>query len=330
MKTLENRKKPTLISIVAPVFNEEDGLLEFTRRCYEVMNKHDFNFEIIFVNDGSRDNSLEVLHVLHHRHKNISIVNFTRNFGKEVALTAGITYAKGDAIVIIDTDLQDPPELIPAFVAGWMEGYDSVYGKRISRKSESWLKLFTAKMFYRVAERLGSVSIPRDVGDFRLISRRFADDLLKIPEYHRFMKGLYAWVGYRQKAIEYERDPRYAGNTKWNYWKLWNFALEGITSFTVGPLKLSTYVGIAVALVAFIYGGYIMAKTVIWGDPVRGYPTIVVLMLFLGGVQLFFLGIIGEYIGRIFNETKRRPLYLIESVTESDIASLDTERKNVK
>ena len=228
-------------------------------------------------------------------------------------MSAGLDHADGDAVIIIDADLQDPPELIPEMIRLWKNGYDTVYGQRSERIGETYLKKITAKYFYRIMGSLGRVSVPRDTGDFRLLSRRSVLALRSLPESNRFMKGLFAWIGYKQIALMYTRDARLTGKTKFNYWKLWNFALDGITSFTTIPLKLATYVGLLLSLGAFTYGSLIIAKTLMFGDPVRGYPSLMAAMLFLGGVQLLFLGFIGEYLGRMFDESKRRPLYFIES-----------------
>jgi glycosyltransferase involved in cell wall biosynthesis len=227
-------------------------------------------------------------------------------------MSAGLDYVTGDAVVIIDADLQDPPELIPDFIDAWKQGYDVVYGQRISRAGETFLKKVTAYCFYRIIRSVSQVDIPRDTGDFRLLSRTAVDSLKQLKEHHRFLKGLYAWIGFKQKAIRYHRDPRFTGQTKWNYWKLWNFAIEGITSFSIGPLKISSYLGLFIAVGAFLYGIVIIIKTLLYNDPVKGYPSLMTVILFLGGMQLLVLGIIGEYIGRIYNETKRRPLYFVE------------------
>jgi glycosyltransferase involved in cell wall biosynthesis len=315
-----SQKKSNLISIVAPAYNEEEGLEEFVRRIDTVITGSGFTYEIVFVNDGSTDRTLHVMQMLQAANAEITVVNLSRNFGKEIAMTAGIAHAVGDAIVIIDTDLQDPPEVIPELVEGWRSGYDVVYGQRSERAGESWLKKATARWFYALVKHLGPVPIPVNTGDFRLISHRAAQALLQIPERHRFMKGLYAWVGFPQKAVIYKRDARFAGRTKWNYWKLWNLAIEGITSFTIIPLKLATYLGFAIALFAFCYGLIIVGRTIFFGEAVRGFPTIMAVMLLLGGVQLIVLGLIGEYLGRIFNETKQRPLYVLESVSWSNAA----------
>jgi polyisoprenyl-phosphate glycosyltransferase len=304
-----------ILSVVVPVFNEEECLLEFHKRTSTVLNYLKINWEIIYVNDGSSDETIKILNGL--GDKRVGIVDLSRNFGKEIAMTAGLDHAQGDAVVVIDADLQDPPELIPELVAKWKEGFDVVYARRTSRDGETFLKKMTAKYFYRTIQSMSLVKIPEDTGDFRLLSRRAVDAIKQLPERHRFMKGLFAWIGYPQVAVYYHRDPRYAGKSKWNYWKLWNFALEGITSFSIGPLKIATYVGLFIALDSFFYAAFIIYKTLMYGDPVKGYPSMMVVMLFLGGVQLIFLGMIGEYLGRMFNETKNRPLYLVNKYIPS-------------
>ena len=259
--------------------------------------------------------------------RRVGVLHLSRNFGKEIALTAGLDHARGVAVIVIDADLQDPPELIPELVKVWKEqGWDVVYAKRKERQGESWVKRATAYGFYRVIQSMSRVKIPEDTGDFRLISRRALDSLLELRERNRFMKGLFAWVGYKQTAVLYDRQPRYAGLTKWNYWRLWNFAIEGITSFSTAPLKIATYIGLLAALSSFLYGLFVIYKTMIYGDPVQGFPTLMVVILFLGGVQLTSVGMIGEYLARMFDETKNRPLYLIDShepaqVTETPAAA---------
>lgn len=315
----------SLISIVAPAYNEDEALSEFVRRIDVVMSTAGLHYELVFVNDGSTDKTLPVMHSLRGMNSRITVVNLSRNFGKETAMTAGIAHAVGDAIVIIDTDLQDPPEIIPEMVQDWCAGYDIVYAQRTERAGETWLKRATARGFYWMMKRIGPFPIPENTGDFRLISRRAAEALLQIPERHRFMKGLYAWVGFPQKALAYKRQPRFAGKTKWGYWKLWNLAIEGITSFTIIPLKLATYLGFLIAVFAFCFGLFIVAKAMFFGEAVQGFPTIMAVMLLLGGVQLIVLGVIGEYLGRVFDETKQRPLYILESVSWSDAAA---ERTN--
>ncbi|MBS0642828.1 MAG: glycosyltransferase family 2 protein [Proteobacteria bacterium] len=300
-------------SLVVPCFNEADGIDEFHRRAAAVMNRIGGRWEVVYVNDGSRDATLLHLERLRAHDPRVAVINLSRNFGKEIALTAGLDHTSGAAVIVIDADLQDPPEVIPELVAVWREeGYDMVYAQRRKREGETWLKRATADAFYRVMQRIGGVSMPRDTGDFRLISRRAVDALLQLREQHRFMKGLFAWIGFPSKAVLYDRAPRHAGGTSWNYWKLWNFALEGITSFTVLPLKLATYLGVIVATFAIVYGGIIVVRTLIFSNPVPGYPSLITVVLFLGGVQLMTLGMMGEYLGRIFNESKARPLYLVE------------------
>jgi glycosyltransferase involved in cell wall biosynthesis len=307
-----------LISIVVPVYNEVEVLPEFQHRVSKVIDALPLNGEIVYVNDGSNDDTLNILKRLQETDPRLVIIDLSRNYGKEIALTAGLDYACGDAAVPIDADLQDPPELINKFVEKWLEGYNVVYARRISRMGETWIKRFTALIFYRLIQRLGGkVNIPANVGDFRLLDRKALDALKQIREQHRFMKGLFTLIGFRQAVIDYQRDPRFAGETKWNYWKLWNFSLEGITSFTIAPLKVSTYIGISTALFAFFYGLYIFGKAILIGDPVPGYPSLMVMIAFLGGIQLIFLGIIGEYLGRIFTETKNRPLYFVNDILKA-------------
>lgn len=303
----------SLLSVVVPVFNEEEVIGELQRRLTAVLQKIPMRWEIIFVNDGSRDRTLEMLHDLREREDRVSVVDLSRNFGKEIAMTAGLDIALGDAVVVIDGDLQDPPELIAEMVKHWREGYDVVYAKRTSREGETIAKKATAKLFYRIIRKISEVPIPEDTGDYRLLSRRTVDSLKLLRERHRFMKGLFAWIGYSQKEVPYNRDARYAGRTKWNYWKLWNFALEGITSFTSFPLKIATYVGFFIAVGALSYSAAIVYRTLAYGNPVAGYPSLIVVVLFLGGVQLISLGLMGEYLARIFDESKQRPLYLIKS-----------------
>jgi polyisoprenyl-phosphate glycosyltransferase len=302
------------LSVVVPVYNEEAVLPEFHRRLAAVLDglAADLAAEIVYVNDGSSDASLRCLVELHESDVRVAIVDLSRNFGKEIATSAGLDHARGDAVIIIDADLQDPPELIPDMVRAWRAGSDIVRMRRASRAGESWLKRATARAFYRTIGRISEIEIPADVGDFRLLSRRAVAALARFPERSRFMKGLYAWIGFPSVEIAYHRDGRYAGESKWNYWRLWNLALEGITSFSVGPLKVASYVGFVTALVAFGYGVFVIGKTLLYGDPVRGYPTLIVVVLFLGGLQLMALGIIGEYLARVFIDVKARPLYLVQ------------------
>lgn len=314
------------LSLVVPVYNEQEVINEFHRRVTNVLNKLAVDYEIIYINDGSRDYSRELLYKMRETDTHITIIDLSRNFGKEIAMSAGLDQSYGDAVVIIDADLQDPPELITELIAGWHEGYDNVYAVRSVRDGETALKKLTAYYFYRVIQSLSQIKIPSDTGDFRLLSRRAVIALNKLREQHRFMKGLFAWIGYPQKAIYYRREPRTMGKTKFNYWKLWNFAIEGFTSFSIAPLKISSYFGLMVAFSAFLYAMYIIYKTVMFGEKVAGYPSLMVAILFLGGVQLVAIGIMGEYLGRIFNEVKQRPLYLINQL---DYSALALKTKNI-
>ena len=307
-----------LLSIVVPVFNEQEVILDFHTRVKSVVSSLNFDYEIIYINDGSTDNTSSILNELHLNEENISLLELSRNFGKEIALTAGLDHSQGDAVIIIDADLQDPPEVIPELIENWKQGFDIVYAKRKKRNGESFLKKITAYFFYRVIQKITKINIPEDAGDCRLLSQRAVNAITTMREQHRFLKGLFAWVGFPQKSVLYDRDARAAGKTTWGYWKLWNFALEGITSFTTIPLRLSTYTGFLTAFSALIYGAYIIIKTLLYGDPVPGYPSLAVIILFLGGIQLIAIGIIGEYLGRIFNETKARPLYLLDKYLPSE------------
>lgn len=302
-----------LLSVIVPAYNEEQVLPEFHRRLREVLTGIDMRAEIIYVNDGSRDGTLDIIRGLQRSDDSVTLIDLSRNFGKEAAMTAGFDKAAGDAVVIIDADLQDPPELIPEMVRLWRTGLDMVYAQRTVRDGESSMKKATSYLFYRLIQSVSRVRIPKDTGDFRLMSRRAVDALNTLREQHRFMKGLFAFIGFPQTALPYRRDPRFAGETKFNYWKLWNFALEGFTSFTIAPLKVATYLGIFTSMMAFLYAAYVIVKTNLYGDPVSGYPSLMVVITFLGGAQLAFIGILGEYIGRMFNETKQRPLYFLNA-----------------
>lgn len=302
----------TTLTVVVPVFNEIECLGEFHRRLMQVVASLECACHVLYVDDGSTDGSAAALRRLQEEDLRVGILSLSRNFGKELALTAGLDHADSDLVAVIDADLQDPPELLRAFLEQWEAGFDVIYGTRVGRRGESLTKRWTAAAFYRVMKGVSQTPVPPDTGDFRLLSRRAVEALRSMPERHRFMKGLFTWVGYRQTAIEYERDPRFAGSSKWNYWRLWNFALEGITSFTAVPLRLATYFGFIVSVLAFVYGVFIIAKTLLYGEPVAGYPSLMVVILFMGGVQLIAVGIIGEYVGRIYDESKQRPLYLID------------------
>jgi polyisoprenyl-phosphate glycosyltransferase len=314
-----------VFSVVVPVFNEAEIVGRMHHRLAAAMATLGVAWEVIYVNDGSRDTTLRMLEALQQTDNHVALVNLSRNFGKEIATTAGLDHARGDAVIVMDADLQDPPEVIPRLVAAWHAGYDMVYAQRRLRDGDTWLKRHTASAFYRVMRNLGEVPLPPDVGDFRLMSRRVVVAVQQLREHHRFMKGLFAWVGFPSIAIIYDREPRGAGTTKWSFWKLWNLAIEGITSFSVGPLKLATYLGLAVATSAVLFGMQLIVRTIVFGNPVAGYSSLMAVILFLGGTQLLTLGIIGEYLGRVFYETKHRPLYLVERYTPSQMVILPAE-----
>jgi glycosyltransferase involved in cell wall biosynthesis len=303
----------TQFTVVIPAYNEAAVLQAFHQRLRAVLDTLGMTCQVLYVDDGSRDSTWAVIESLVAGDTVVDALRLSRNFGKEAAMTAGLDHCDADAVVVIDADLQDPPELIPQLVAAWREGHDVVYAVRDARDGESHLKRFTSAAFYRTMERLSDTPIPRDTGDFRLLSRRAVLALRQLRERQRFMKGLFAWIGYPQAAVHYRREARASGRSKWNYWRLWNFAVDGITSFSAVPLKVATWLGLATAGLAFGYGVYVFIKALMWGDPVRGYPTLMLVILLLGGVQLLALGVIGEYLGRLFTESKQRPLYIIEA-----------------
>ncbi len=313
------------ISVVVPLYCEASNIDYLFKRLETVLDQLGTTYEIICVDDGSSDDTVEGLKRHRQRNPRIKIVALSRNFGKELALTAGIDYANGAAVVPIDADLQDPPELIEVLVAKWREGYDVVYAKRRSREGETWLKRVTANSFYRVMERMSKVPIPRDTGDFRLLDRRVVEVIKRLPERTRFMKGLFAWVGYRQAEVMYDREPRHSGQTKWNYWRLWNFAIDGIASFSLAPLRMWSYVGIGFAVLSFLYGSFLLLRTLVLGIDVPGYASLMVAVLFLGGVQMVSLGILGEYLGRVYEEVKGRPLYLVRDTYGAEKVPLAPE-----
>jgi len=303
------------ISILIPAYNEQAVLGKlFTRLTTLADSIKDYDFEFFFVNDGSKDDTLEIIKDHAEIDTRVSYLNLSRNFGKEIAMIAALDHVSGDAVVIIDADLQDPPELIPEMISWWEKGYDDVYAKRSSRLGESWLKKFTSKMFYKTLQSVTRIPIQKDTGDFRLLDRRAVEALKQIRESQRYTKGYFSWIGFKKKEITYKRDPRAAGDTHFNYFKLLNLAIEGIVSFSIAPLRLATVLGTVVALATFIYLIVVVIRTIIFGTDLAGYPSTMAVILFLGGAQLLSLGIIGEYIGRIFNETKNRPLYLIEEL----------------
>lgn len=301
------------ISIMIPAYNEEAVLDSLYTRLGTLANDNkDYDFEFLFVNDGSKDKTLQIIRDYAELDNRVSYINLSRNFGKEIAMIAGLDHVTGDATVIIDADLQDPPELIPEMIKYWEEGYDDVFARRESRDGETWFKKWTSKQFYTILEKMSHVPIQKDTGDFRLLDRRAVEALKEIREAERYTKGMFSWIGFHKKELLYKRDPRAAGETKWNYRKLFDLAVNGITSFTTAPLRLSAYIGFIVSVIAFIYLIVIILQTILFGNEIAGYPSTLAVILFLGGVQLLSLGIIGEYIGRIFNETKRRPLYYVE------------------
>ena len=300
------------ITIIIPAYNEEESLPHLYERLEKLMSSMEhYEFEILFVNDGSKDNTINLIKEYREKDNRISYVDFSRNFGKEIAMIAGLDYATGDCVIFMDADLQDPPELIPELVKYWEEGYDDVYAKRSSRKGETWLKKFTSKMYYRVLQHLTNVPIQQDTGDFRLLDRRCVNALRKMRESQRNSKSMFSWIGYKKKEVLYDRDPRIAGKTKWNYKKLVDLAIDGITSFTTSPLRISTYISIPTFIVLFVYFVYVIAKCIVTSTMIQAYQAIILLILFFSGVQILLFGIIGEYLGRIFNESKDRPLYLV-------------------
>lgn len=301
------------VTVVVAAYNEADSLPLLHPRIVAALEAlPDVDGRMVYVDDGSSDGTWAALQRLAGGDPRVSLLRLSRNFGKEAALTAGLDRVEEGAALILDADGQDPPELIGEFVARWREGFDDVYGTRMEREGEGWLKRTTAHAFYRVIGRLSKTPIPADTGDFRLLSPRSLAALRQLRERHRFMKGLFGWVGYRHCAVHYHREPRVAGASKFNLWRLWNFALEGITSFSTAPLRLATYLGLLTAAVAFVYASWIVVKALLWGDPVAGWPTMMAVILFLGGVQLIALGLIGEYLGRLYDEAKQRPLYLVD------------------
>jgi glycosyltransferase involved in cell wall biosynthesis len=298
------------LSVIAPAFNEEAVLPLFFDRLTKTLDTCGIDYEIICVNDGSRDQSLLVLLQEQRRNPRVKIIDLSRNFGKDVALCAGLEAASGDMVLPIDVDLQDPPELVEQFIALWETGYDVVYGVRVSRKGDTPVKRMTAGMFYRVFDALSDVRMPRDAGDFRLMDRAVVEVVKQLPERTRFMKGLFAWVGFRQIGVPYVRPERAAGRSAWPYWKLWNFALDGLTSFSTVPLRIWTYIGAASALASFSYGAFLILDKLFMGIKLPGYASLMVVVLFSFGIQMMAFGILGEYLGRIFAEVKARPLYV--------------------
>lgn len=302
-----------IISILVPCYNEEVVLNQFYQRLSQVItNMPQYDFQFMFVNDGSKEQTLDIMRELHEKDSRVSYGNLSRNFGKEIAMIAGIDYLTGDAAIIMDADLQDPPELIPEMVSWWEKGYQDVSAKRRSRAGESFFKKWSSHAFYTILQKMSSVPMQRDVDDFRLLDKQCLNTLRLMRESQRYTKGLFSWIGFEKKEVLFDRDARATGKTKWNYWKLLNLAIEVITSFTIAPLRSSAFVGCILAFIALLYMPFIVLRPLICGEDVPGYPSLVSIILFIGGIQLFFLGIIGEYLGRVFNESKFRPLYLVK------------------
>jgi glycosyltransferase involved in cell wall biosynthesis len=308
------RTEHPFVSLVVPVFNEESSIDTFLQTMEPIIAGQGCEYEILFVDDGSRDKTLPALRAAKASNPSIVILSLSRNFGKEAAMTAGLDHAKGDVVIPIDVDLQDPPELIAAFIARWFAGADIVYGARMSRASDGLIKRTSARYFYKLFNMMSPLQIPFDAGDYRLIDRRVVDEIKKLRERNRFMKGLMTWPGFRTERVEFERPQRATGRTSWNYWKLWNFALDGITSFSTLPLRLWLYVGGIISILSIFYAVFIIIRVLLTGGDVPGYPSLIVSIMFFGGIQLFSIGLVGEYVGRIFHETKGRPIYIVDRI----------------
>lgn len=301
------------ISIIIPAYNEEESLPFLYQKLNEITSQMtSYNFEILFVNDGSKDKTLELIKEFRAKDDRYCYVDLSRNFGQEVAMAAGIDYVTGDCAIFMDADLQDPPELIPELIKHWEEGYDDVYARRRKRTGEGIIKKFSSKMYYKVLQKMTKVEIQKDTGNYRLIDRRCINVLKKMKESERCLKSMFSWIGYNKKEVLFDRPPRVAGRTKWNYMKLMDLAIDGITSFTTSPLKISTYIAIPTFLLLVAYFAYVIAKCLILKVAIQAFQAIIILILFFSGIQILLFGIVGEYLGRIFNETKNRPLYLVK------------------
>ncbi|MFA7353465.1 MAG: glycosyltransferase family 2 protein [Sulfurimonadaceae bacterium] len=307
-----NHLKKNLLSIVCPCYNEEKNLEYFSKELFDTLQELDLEYEVIFVNDGSNDATLEKLKELKSIYSHIKIISLSRNFGKEAALSAGIDKAKGDVLVPIDADMQHPPHVIKDLYEEWQKGYDVVLAKRKARTTESFLKKVNAYGFYKLHNMISNIKIPQNVGDFRLISRKVVEAVKKLPENQRFMKGVFAWVGFKTSIVEYEVNSRAYGKSSFSGWKLWNFALEGICSFSTVPLRIWLYIGVVLSFSSFLYMNYIIIQTLVFGVDAPGYASLMSVVLFLGGIQLIGIGVLGEYIGRIYMESKKRPIYIID------------------
>ena len=319
---LKNHSQSSVIlSVIVPVYNEQEVLPVFHSRLVRVLDNLKEKCEVLYVDDGSTDGSRDIIASFADTQSTVKYVSLSRNFGKEAAMSAGLKQARGVAVILIDADLQDPPELIPSMLASWRKGFDVVNMQRSSRAGEGFLKRFSAACFYRLLNWMSDITIAENVGDFRLLSREVVDHINELPERNRYMKGIFAWPGYKQTIIQFERDARFCGETKWNYLKLLGLAMDGISSFSIRPLRIATIMGFLTALGAFGYGAVVVAKTLLFGEIVSGYPSMMVVMLALGGIQLLSIGLLGEYIGRIFVESKQRPLYLIQEIIEKPAVS---------
>ena len=316
------------ITILIPCFNEEKSLDILYERLYAIKKEcATYKFEILLVNDGSKDKTLAKMQEFYEKDSSISYLSLSRNFGKENAMLAGLDYAKGDAVILMDADLQDPPELIPQMIEEWEKGYDDVYARRRSREGETWFKKESAHWYYRILQKFADIDIPADVGDFRLLDRQAVDALCLLREKQRYTKGLFSWIGYNKKELLFDRNPRAVGNSKMNFIKLFGLAVDGITSFSVAPLRLASVLGLVISSIAFIYLLFVIGKTLLFGDPVAGYPSMISIILFMGGIQLVVLGIIGEYVGRIFYEAKRRPGYLVSEYNGEKVYRERSEKR---
>ncbi len=300
------------VTIIIPCYNEEKSLEPLYKHLKKVITQIEgYNFKVLLINDGSQDSTLEQMRILHKNDPTISYLSLSRNFGKENAMLAGLDYAESDAVILMDADLQDPPELIPRMLLEWGKGYDDVYARRRTRSGETWFKKASAYWYYRILQKFADIDIPADVGDFRLLDRQAVEALCSLRERQRYTKGLFSWIGYNKKELLFDRDPRVSGNSKMSFLKLLGLAVDGITSFSVAPLRLASVLGLFISSIAFIYLLFVICKTLLYGDPVAGYPSMISIVLFMGGIQLVVLGIIGEYVGRIFYEAKGRPDYLV-------------------
>jgi len=321
----DNQKLHPILSVVVPLYNEASVLPELHQRLCQVLGALADSSEIIYIDDGSKDASRQLIQHFPASGSEQVYIGLSRNFGKEAAMSAGLEHSRGQAVILIDADLQDPPDLIPGMVAAWRQGFDLVNMRRRKRLGETWFKRFSAAIFYRLMNWMSPMSVPENVGDFRLLSRQVVDHLNALPERNRYMKGLFAWPGFSQTTIEFDRDPRFGGVSKWSYSKLIGLAVDGISAFSIRPLRLATWTGLLVAMSAFGYGGWVIAKTLIFGESVAGYPSIMVVQLALGGVQLLALGVIGEYLGRVFIEVKNRPNYLVQEIQNQPAIDSDEE-----